>query len=207
MSFHLPMSKRSRRTFTLIELLVVIAIIAILIGLLIPAVQKVREAAARTQSINNCKQMVLGVNNIASNTTTGSIPPSYGPYPAGSTLGNQSFFVSLLPYIEQNNLYSALTTTGPAVSSSPVKTYIAPADPYNAGSNGLISYGSNATLLGFASTPTGTPTIQPQFPSSFFGRTSGVIVVFEPSAEDRAQWYSDTTAGTIVHLGCGLPGG
>jgi prepilin-type N-terminal cleavage/methylation domain-containing protein len=163
--------------FTLIELLVVIAIIAILIGLLIPAVQKVRESAARTQSINNCKQMTLAVNNVAGNTTSGYIPPSYGPYPIGGPTA--SFFVNLLPYIEQNNLY----TNWAANTGAPVKTYVAPADPNNPGTTGLISYSSNATVLSQNNN-------QPTFPNSLGGRTSGVILVFERTAASGISWSS-----------------
>jgi hypothetical protein len=144
--------------------------------LLIMAVQKVREAAARAQSMNNCRQMCLAVNNIASNTATGDIPPSYGPFPAGGP--NQSFFMNLLPYIGEQSLYNSAGS----MSSVPVKTYIAPADPYNPGTSGLISYGSNATLLTVGTTP--------KLPGSFKGKTANTIVVFERTAKSGATWSS-----------------
>src|SRR5262245_50795687 len=112
--------------FTLIELLVVIAIIAILIGLLLPAVQKVRDAAARVQSQNNLKQMGLAVNNLAGTYNT-SMPPSYGRFPSGGSVAG-SLFGHLLPYIEQVNLYNASTASGTASFPNnvpqAVKTYI-----------------------------------------------------------------------------------
>ena len=121
-----PASRRSRG-FTLIELLVVIAIIAVLIALLLPAVQAAREAARRTQCVNNMKQMGLAVANYES--TNGSYPGgSYSNYNGGApsaTCGtgvapckypeNFSVFVRMLPYYEQGPMYNsvnfALTTS------------------------------------------------------------------------------------------------
>jgi prepilin-type N-terminal cleavage/methylation domain-containing protein len=102
----------AKRAFTLIELLVVIAIIAILIGLLLPAVQKVREAAARAQCQNNLKQIALAVQN-CSDTNQGKMPPGLGGYPTVATSptarGNSSYgglLFFLLPYVEQQNMYN-----------------------------------------------------------------------------------------------------
>src|SRR5437867_3258521 len=97
---------KGRHGFTLIELLVVIAIIAILIGLLVPAVQKVREAANRAQCANNLKQLGLAVHNFQT-TSRGKMPYSW--YPNGQngtwTMAGGSVFYALLPYLEQDNLY------------------------------------------------------------------------------------------------------
>jgi prepilin-type N-terminal cleavage/methylation domain-containing protein/prepilin-type processing-associated H-X9-DG protein len=105
-----------RRAFTLIELLVVIAIIAILIALLVPAVQKVRTAAARLQCGNNFKQIGLAMHMYADN--NGRRFPSIG---AGTGTSAPTCFVRLLPYVDQTPLYQALT-------SSPLPWY----DPSNA---------------------------------------------------------------------------
>src|SRR5882724_9714118 len=90
---------KTRSAFTLIELLVVIAVIAILIALLVPAVQKVRAAAARTQCANNIKQMALGIH---------SYHGEFKVFPQGCNPTNLiSFHVYLLPYIEQKDLFLA----------------------------------------------------------------------------------------------------
>lgn len=109
------LSKTARGAFTLIELLVVIAIIAILIGLLLPAVQKVREAAARTQSQNNLKQIGIAIHachdvNQKLPTTTGCFPATgqgtnWGEDSVPSRFGTIQYF--LLPYLEQDNLFRA----------------------------------------------------------------------------------------------------
>ena len=118
---------RKGRGFTLIELLVVIAIIAILIGLLLPAVQKVREAAARTQSINNLKQLGLATHNFHD---TNGLLPLAGIQGTNYWQAWCAQFL-LLPFIEQGAIYneiSALTPVGavPANTIIPIKTLLDP---------------------------------------------------------------------------------
>jgi hypothetical protein len=172
-------TKPGRRGITQFELLVILVGVMLLLGLLVTAVQRVREAAARTQSMNNCKQMCLAVNNVAATSVKGYIPPSYGPFPATAEK-KMSFFVHLLPYLEGgDNLFDKLDDN----LKSPFKTYIAPADPFNPGTDARISYASNANVL----TVNGGAT----FPASFGGRTSGIMIVFERTAKSEATWNND----------------
>ncbi len=136
------MDRRQRPAFTLIELLVVIAIIAILIALLVPAVQKVREAAARTQCVNNLKQIGLGLHNY--HDTYKKFPPGYvdGNTNSLSTPDNDvgpgwGWAAFVLPYIEQAAVYNQINFSVPvgqgvntAVSQLPIAIYQCPSDGY-----------------------------------------------------------------------------
>jgi prepilin-type N-terminal cleavage/methylation domain-containing protein len=167
-----PQTRSNRRGFTLIELLVVIAIIAILIGLLLPAVQKVREAASRMKCTNNLKQLGLGVHNYAS-ANSDKLPPLRVQY---MTTGNPQFqyggwwHFTLLPYIEQGAIFTAGQTycvanntnnsfsapvAGGTIQGVGVTLFKCPSDSTYTGTGPVTnqgwagtSYGANASVFG-----------------------------------------------------------
>jgi type II secretory pathway pseudopilin PulG len=134
---------RIRQALTLIETLVVIGIMAVLIALLLPAVQQVREVALRLSSTNNLKQIGLAAQSYA-DAYFGELPMLDGGPPTSPT-ANHSTLVALLPYVEQGNVYSS--NLG---NNFVIKTYLSPADPTMPSFNraiGLASYAVNAQVF------------------------------------------------------------
>ena len=195
---------RIRRGFTLIELLVVIAIIAILIGLLLPAIQKVREAAARTQCANNLHQLALAIQDYAS-ANDGRLPPANYLYPATGAQG--STFFALLPYLEQNNLFNAGIQSGQGylgVGSSPVKLFACPSDPTVpssgiVGGQGAGDYSINAALFAPGNTGAGFNNAMYSIGNIPDGTSNTVALVeqsvFSPSINHYNWWAFPLTYG------------
>jgi prepilin-type N-terminal cleavage/methylation domain-containing protein len=205
-------SPRTRRGFTLIELLVVIAIIAILIGLLLPAVQKVREAAGRTKSQNNLKQQSLALHSI--NDAIGRLPFPNGAYPGNTQIGGArpanygtlQFF--LLPYLEQEAAYRNTQDQSwhmgrnaaefiPGSTGVSLKVFQAPNDPtmpasgMDGGGRPVSSYASNYFAFG-----NGRPV------ASGGSQIGAIFVNPEP---DRENWGGG--GGGSRTIGSGFPDG
>jgi prepilin-type N-terminal cleavage/methylation domain-containing protein/prepilin-type processing-associated H-X9-DG protein len=158
-----------RRGFTLIELLVVVSIIAVLIALLLPAVQAARESARRTQCVNNLKQLGLAVHNYSS--TTGALPPTATTNPSGfpsQPTNNFGMKARLLPYLEQQAMWNALnqgaiaesaTGENDTVVTTQVAAFLCPSDNNVPVGAYAFKNGTATRQVGYGSYPNNIGTI------------------------------------------------
>jgi len=210
----MPSVRRVKKPgFTLIELLVVMAIIAILIGLLLPAVQKVREAAYRMKCSNNLKQIGLGVHNYE--LTNGLLPPAWTPDQGSGTFGSNYGLVNqqapitgtihylLLPYIEQDNLYqlgknspTTYNASSTGVPDNKVNIYLCPVDSTLNSSLQRYNYAStnySANLMIFD--PRGPGNVTQGMPNG----TSNTVIFTERYKVCAPSWGGYTGPAWAMH--------
>jgi prepilin-type N-terminal cleavage/methylation domain-containing protein/prepilin-type processing-associated H-X9-DG protein len=189
--------EESRHAFTLIELLVVIAIIAVLIGLLLPAVQSAREAARRIQCVNNLKQLGLAMANYEAQ--VGCFPPgciSVNGNAFATNAPELAFRVFLFPYIEQGNVYNQINFNVEMVTAGVMWTlwttrpngWLCPSDGSNGG--GFLPYGGPRGNYG------NQPPINP---------ATGVHYGFTPVANYQGSYGDNYSGGQLLGQGSGLP--
>ncbi|MSR33084.1 MAG: DUF1559 domain-containing protein [Gemmataceae bacterium] len=212
------------RGFTLIELLVVIAIIAILIGLLLPAVQKVREAASRMTCNNNLKQLGLACHNYQS--SHGSLPPgrtslgntqgnSIATYKSDPIVLNHHGILNLLPYIEQSALYSKFnlkaasgTFMGSQVFGYPISPGTVMSTP-NAIASGNAALAANQIKLLLCPSDWGVKTIATGAANTSPDGAAGQVTAYKTSYDfiaqcngiNRYNWWANTTIGSRYIFG------
>ena len=167
-----------RPGFTMIELLLILGILVFLLGFLVPAVQRVRSAASRTQSLNNLKQLALAMHSI--NDVYNKLPPVVGSFPVKNEKAGTLFF-HLLPFIEQNNVYQQAKgdVNNNATYGMIIPTFLNPMDksaPPDNRYKGWLATTSYATnWMVFGHTEGGTAAIPRSFPDG----TSNTIVYVE----------------------------